>query len=198
MPQAKSPNDDTMARLTGKGVYPHQYARSLLNPLRGLILSNRKLIRRIGLISGTTVLELGPGPGYFSVPVARAIAPGMLLLLDIQPEMLAFACKRLQAAGCDNFEASAGDASALPFDDASVDTVFMVTVLGEVVRPEACIAEVARVLRPNGLLSISEMRGDPDYIRLADLLTLTAAAGFRQERTFRGLLHYTLNTRKPG
>lgn len=194
---AETPNDSPMARLTGKGVFPHQYARSLLNPLRGLILSNRALIRRMALSPGMTVLELGPGPGYFSLPVARTIAPGRLHLLDIQPEMLNLAVNRLREAGCDNFDVEVGDAAALPYITGSVDVVFMVTVLGEVIDHEGCISEAFRVLKPGGLLSVSEARGDPDYIRERDLFPLTRAAGFSAETIFRGLLHYTLNSRKP-
>ena len=198
VPDPKSPDENPMARLTGKGVYPWQFARSLLNPLRAIILSRNQLIRRLGLVPGLTVLELGPGPGYFSIAVARGIAPGTLLLMDIQPQMLAIASARLEAASCTNFETCTGDASRLPYPDASVDTTFMVTVLGEVTEREACLAEIYRVLRPGGLLSVSEMRGDPDYLREPEVHAMAGRAGFVRENIFKGLLHYTLNARKPG
>lgn len=192
-----STNDSPLARATGKGVYPHQFARSLLNPLRGLILSHGRLVKRLALEAGMTVLEPGPGPGYFSIAVARAIVPGTLHMLDIQPEMLAIAARRLQKAGVTNFVTHAGDAKSLPIPDASIDVIFLVTVLGEIVERDAFLEEAFRVLQPGGLLSVSEMRGDPDRLPERDVATMTAAAGFRPERTFHGFLHYTFNTRKP-
>lgn len=190
-------NDDVKGRFFGKGVYPHQFAKSLLNPLRAIVLSRKTLIRRLGLTRGMTVLELGPGPGYFSIDVASAIAPGRLLLLDIQPEMLAMAARRLEAAGVTNFETHAGDARSLPFTDDSVDVAYMVTVLGEVTQAAACLGEIARVLKPQGLLSVSEARGDPDRLPEREVRAMAEAAGFAYERTFRGLLQYTINLRKP-
>lgn len=179
----------------GKGVYPHESARMLLNPLRALILSPRKLIERLRLAPGMTVLELGCGPGYFSPAVARAIPDGRLLLFDIQPEMLMMAAERLRKAGIVNFETWCGNARKLPFDNASVDVAFMVTVLGEVEENEACLSELRRVLKPNGRLSVTEMRGDPDYLDEARVRHMAGKVGFAHEHTFKGLLHYTLNAK---
>ncbi len=183
--------------VTGKGVFPHQAARTLLNPLRGLVLSSSRLIKRLQLRDDMTVLEVGPGPGYFSPDVAAAIPAGKLLLFDIQREMLEMAAARLRKAGHANFEAFCGDAKTLPFEDSSVDVTFMVTVLGEVEEKASCLSEIHRVLRPGGLLSVTEMRGDPDYLRLDEVEQLTARAGFEHERTVRGFLHYTFAARRP-
>jgi ubiquinone/menaquinone biosynthesis C-methylase UbiE len=184
--------------VSGKGVFPHEAAWTLLNPLRALVLSPSKLLARLQLAETMTVLEIGPGPGYFSPAVAGAVSQGKLLLFDIQQEMLDKAAGRLRKAHRNNFETHCGDAGKLPFADASVDVAFMVTVLGEVQAREACLAEIHRVLRPCGLLSISEMRGDPDRLDAELVERITTAAGFEHERTFEGFLHYTLNTRKPG
>lgn len=188
---------DINARLIGKGVYPHQYARLLLNPFRRLIVSPQRLVNRLNLENGMTVLEPGPGPGYFSVAVATAIPAGQLILFDIQQEMLDMAASRLRASGNINFEVCQGNAKRLPFANNSVDVTFLFTVLGEVEEPQACLAETFRVLRPGGLLSISEQKGDPDYLDEELVASLTARSGFEHERTFRGFLHYTFNTRKP-
>jgi len=195
----KPGNDSTLkTSVSGKGVFPHEAAWTLLNPLRALVLSRSKLLARLQLAETMTVLEIGPGPGYFSPAVAGAVSEGKLLLFDIQQEMLDKAAERLRRAHRNNFETRCGDARTLPFADASVDVAFMVTVLGEVEAREACLAEIYRVLRPGGLLSISEMRGDPDRLDQELVQRITAAAGFEHGRTFEGFLHYTFNTRKPG
>ena len=79
----------------GKGkVFPHQKARSLLHPVRRLIQSPQALVRWIGLRGDETVLELGCGPGYFSIALRDATPHGRLVLFDLQPEMLSMAVER--------------------------------------------------------------------------------------------------------
>ncbi len=176
---------------------PHTHAPHLLNPLRGLLLSPGRLVRRLGLRPDARVLELGPGPGYFSPQVARAVPQGTLVLVDVQPEMLDMARERLQARGITNVEYRCADAVSLPVADGSCDVAFLVAVLGEIPDRAGCLHELHRALKPDGLLSITEMSlGDPDYIRPAELADATRAAGFEVYARYSGLFHYTLNLGK--
>jgi ubiquinone/menaquinone biosynthesis C-methylase UbiE len=176
---------------------PHTRASHLLNPLRGLLLSPSRLVRRLGLKPDFTVLELGPGPGFFSSAVARALPTGKLVLIDIQPEMLDMAKARLDRKGIGNVDYRQGDAIALPAETESFDVVFLVAVLGEVPDRRACLREIHRVLRPNGLLSVTEFKlGDPDLISIRELQSSIAAEGFELQKRHRRLFHYTLGFRK--
>jgi len=176
---------------------PYTHAPHLLNPIRGLVLSPGGLVRRLGLKPDFTVLELGPGPGYFSPAVARALPAGKLVLVDVQQEMLDMAKKRLDAMGIRNVEYHRGDATALPAQPESFHVVFLVAVLGEVPDRHACLREIHRVLRPGGLLSVTEFRlGDPDVIPLHELQSSVQAAGFQQCSRHGRLFHYTLAFRK--
>jgi hypothetical protein len=67
----------------GHGVCPHQLAFALINPLRRLILSPQRLAGRLHLDEAARVLEVGSGPGYFSVEIARRLPLGRLDLLDV-------------------------------------------------------------------------------------------------------------------
>jgi uncharacterized protein len=192
--------DMAWQRVVGPGVYPHEYAEALLNPLRRFILSPAQLARRLALSDDMRVLELGPGPGYFSVELARRVPNGSLVLVDVQHEMLEKAAARLHAAGIGNFELHAGDARALPLDDDSIDVAVLVTVLGEVGDADAqgaCLGELRRVLKPGGLLSITEQRGDVDRVPRKVLRARAVAAGFVPRRPYGRLLSYTLNFRRP-
>jgi ubiquinone/menaquinone biosynthesis C-methylase UbiE len=192
---------DARARFTGPGVYPVEYAHWLLNPARRVFFPPARLVRLLSLKATDQVLEVGCGPGYFSPSVARAVPQGKLTLCDLQPGMLALAEARLRKYGCTNFETIASSATSLPFDDRSFDVVFMVTVLGEVGDDAAragAVAEAARVLKIGGLFSATEMFGDPDYVRAAQLEDLAAAAGLRRERRYGPRFFYTWNFRKPG
>ena len=166
------------ARFTGRGVYPHELAFALLLPGRGLILSPRELVRRLRLSPDERVLEIGPGPGYFSSLVARAVPAGRLQLLDLQHEMLRKARRRLRRTGAANVDFAQASAAALPYAAASFDAAFLVAVLGEVSEPIACMTALARVLRPGGRLLVAELPGDPDALSEADIRALAEASGF--------------------
>jgi tRNA A58 N-methylase Trm61 len=90
---------DVWSRFIGRGTYPHEFAFLLLIPLRSLLLTPRKLVARLHLTETSRVLELGRGPGFFSVGVARNVPRGHLCLVDLQREMLEKARRRLRRAG---------------------------------------------------------------------------------------------------
>ena len=71
-----------------------------------------------------------------------------------------------------------GDARRLPFPRASFDVAFLVAVLGEVPEPRKCLRALHRVLRPGGLLSITEHLPDPDFSKLSTLRALVEGEGF--------------------
>jgi len=185
------------ARLTGKGVYPVEYASLLLTPFRRLIFPPGRLVRLMKLKPTHRVLEIGCGPGYFSPAAARFLKRGSLTLFDYQDAMLDIAEARLKARGLSNYVRQQGDATALPFADRSFDAAFMVTVLGEVGDADAALREAVRVLRPGGILSVSEQFGDPDFIQLNDLKRRAAAAGLTFERRYGPRFFYTANFRAP-
>jgi ubiquinone/menaquinone biosynthesis C-methylase UbiE len=174
----------------GKGkVFPHEKAGSLLNPVRRLIQSPAAVVRWIGLRGDETVLELGCGPGYFSIALRDATPHGRLVLFDLQPEMLHMARKRVGPGG--TVTTVAGNAMSLPFPAETFDVVFIAAVLGEVPDRLACLSEVRRALRPGGRLVVNEVRGDPDYIKATDLDRLCGEAGMQLRRRRRGRLRWT-------
>jgi ubiquinone/menaquinone biosynthesis C-methylase UbiE len=164
--------------------YPHWASVFLNNPIRRFLGRPGTVIERIGLSPTDRILELGPGPGYFSVELARRIAQGRLELFDLQPQMLEKARRALDAADCRNVGFHSGDASAeLPFPDASFDVAFMAAVLGEVPDKSACVRSLARVLRPDGLLVFVEGFPDPDRLSTSTLRELAEPNGFAFERS---------------
>ncbi len=84
----KKKSVDVFNRITNKGIFPYQFAFTLLIPIRNIILSPKKLIRRLDLKKDYNVMEVGSGPGYFSTKIANVIPNGKLFLTDIQEEML--------------------------------------------------------------------------------------------------------------
>ena len=66
------------------------------------------LIKRLDVKEHHKVLEIGPGPGYFSTHVAKKLKRGRLVLLDIQQEMLDYSKKRLDKRKIANVEYKLG------------------------------------------------------------------------------------------
>jgi ubiquinone/menaquinone biosynthesis C-methylase UbiE len=130
--------------------------------------------------------------------VARSIPRGHLYLVDLQREMLNKARSRVRQAGLENASFTQANATALPFAPGVFDIAYLVAVLGEVPDPGACLESIRRSLRPQGILSVTELPGDPDAIAEPDLMALASAKGFQHLETFpvrgRG---FTANFRKP-
>jgi ubiquinone/menaquinone biosynthesis C-methylase UbiE len=161
------------------GPFPHQLSIILDNPLRRLWVNPTDVVDSLTLTGSENVLELGPGPGFFSVEIAHRLATGRLELLDMQPEMLEKARRKLGGAGCHNVGFHTLEASdEYPFPDSSFDVAFLAAVLGEVPDKSACIRSLARVLKPGGLLVFLEMFPDPDRLRVHTLRDLAEAGDF--------------------
>lgn len=132
---------------------------------------------------GERLLEVGPGTGVYALPMAGRVGPsGTVAGLDLQQQMLDNLDRRAARASASNLELRQGDATALPYEDASVDGAFLVTVLGEVPDRNAALRELRRVLRPGGRVVFGETALDPHLMTLGALKREAQAAGLRFER----------------
>ena len=148
------------------------------------------------MTSKSVVLEIGPGPGYFSVETAKRISEGSLVLFDIQSEMLKKAVNKLEQNKISNVFPVQGDASILPFNNATFDVAFLVTVLGEVTDQKKCLLSINKVLRAGGILSITEMKGDADVLSEDAIMNMAIECGFEYLEIFRSSKGFTLNFEK--
>jgi SAM-dependent methyltransferase len=165
------------------------------NPVRCYYMG--PVLDRMGIRPDERVLELGPGPGIFTVKAAHRVGPeGRLVAVDIQPEMIAQVQKRVREAGLANVETQVSDAYHLPLDDESVDRAFLVTVLPEIPDRQRALAELRRVLKPDGVLSITEEFLDPDYPLARTTIRWAKEAGFELAERHGNWWVYTLNFRK--
>jgi ubiquinone/menaquinone biosynthesis C-methylase UbiE len=159
-------------------VFPATSARSLVNPLRRVVQSPDRTIRAAQLPPGARVLEIGAGPGFFSPAIARAVPGGHLVVTDLQGEMVEMASRRVRSDRSTPVSFARTDAAQLPFSDGAFDVVFVATMLGEVPDLDHCVAEVRRVLAPNGVAVVAETRRDSDFIPIHDLRALMAGHSF--------------------
>jgi ubiquinone/menaquinone biosynthesis C-methylase UbiE len=153
-----------------------------------------------GIKTGETVLEVGCGTGQLSQRARRRVGPnGRVHGIDPSGEMIQVARQKAARAGLD-IDYRVASIEALPFPDASVDVVLSSLMMHHLPADLKArgLAEVKRVLKPDGRLLIVDMKrpsGLLSHLTLAtlihghsshgvqDLPTLTTAAGFETLRS---------------
>jgi SAM-dependent methyltransferase len=105
---------------------------------------------------GSLILEAGCGTGAQTVILARNNPAARLVAVDRSPESLAQARRATEAAGLANVRFEPADIMRLSFPDAMFDVVFVCFVLEHLADPPAALAELKRVLRPGGTITVIE------------------------------------------
>jgi ubiquinone/menaquinone biosynthesis C-methylase UbiE len=140
------------------------------------------LIARSGFEQGMNVLEAGCGSGSYTTFVARKIGPeGTVYALDVQQKMLDQLTKKLELPAhkdLKNILPVLASIYTIPFDDNMFDLVYMVTVLQEIPDRHRALSEINRVLKPGGILAVTEFLPDPDYPFKKTVVRQLERAGF--------------------
>ena len=160
-----------------------------------------QIIRASGITKGIKALEIGCGSGAYTTFIARAIGnEGKVYALDIQPKMLKQIKRKLDKVenkDIKNIEPVLASAYELPFSDNFLDLVYMVSVFQEIPDKNKTLMEIKRVLKPGGILSISEFFIDPDYPLRSTTIKQGRQAGFSKEIASGNFWNYTIRFSKP-
>src|SRR5664280_1976252 len=113
------------------------------------------IIERLDIADDQQHLDIAAGTGEPGLTVAKLAPRGHVVLTDLAAEMLDIATRRANAQGITNFETKVCSAGALPFGDATFDSISV--RFGYMFFPEVAkaTAEFARVLKPGGRLCSS-------------------------------------------
>jgi ubiquinone/menaquinone biosynthesis C-methylase UbiE len=134
----------------------------LASPLRGLLENPNEIVKRY-VRAGMTVLEPGPGMGFFTLPLARRVGPaGRVVAVDVQPRMLAGLKKRLARAGLlDRVDARLVSAESMDISDlaGAVDCALALAVVHEMPSARNFFRETAAALKPGGRILLAEPKG---------------------------------------
>lgn len=158
-----------------------------------------ELAARSGIREGMQVLDLGCGSGAMTPGVARVVGPqGRVYALDIQVAML----RRLRAKlakpenqDLRNLAPVIANAQRLPFRDESLDLVYSLAAIQEMPNPQEALQEVKRVLKPDGILAITEIFPDPDYPLRSTTIRMGERAGFVVDDSAGSFFNYTVRFR---
>jgi ubiquinone/menaquinone biosynthesis C-methylase UbiE len=110
------------------------------------------------LPSGSDVLEVAPGPGYFAIELAK-LGSYRIVGLDISRSFVQMATDNAKRAGVE-VEFRHGNASSMPFDTGSFDFLYCRAAFKNFSEPVGAISEMHRVLKPRGKALIVDLRKD--------------------------------------
>lgn len=172
---------DVTATPSSHVVCPWWVGYFLASPVRRLLENPERLFK--GLVRpGMTVLEVGPGMGFFSLPLSRMVGPdGRVVCVDLQQKMIDGLRRRAQRAGLlDRIETVVCGPTDLGVDSwtRTVDLALAIHVVHEVPDAVTFLQQIFATLRPGGRLLIREPKGHVTPGQFRATTATAEAAGF--------------------
>jgi ubiquinone/menaquinone biosynthesis C-methylase UbiE len=141
------------------------------------LIHTDSLFEELNLCNGCTFLDMACGPGDYSIAASKHVGDkGLVYAVDLWEEAIDALSKKVAARNIKNIRMMVGNVSQpLPIGAGAVDVCLISTVLHDFVQEgvaDKALEEVARVLKPKGLLAILEFKkiegppGPPLRIRL--------------------------------
>ena len=164
----------------GHRVCPWWLGYVLASPLRRLLEDPVAVVQPY-VREGMTVLEPGPGMGFFTLEMARRVgASGRVVAVDVQPRMIAGLKRRLAKAGLlERTDARLAPSDSLGLQDlrGKVDFALAMAVVHEMPSSSRFFAEVAQAMKPGATLLLAEPSGHVKQGAFEGELQDAAAAG---------------------
>ncbi len=128
------------------------------------------MLANLGIRRGMTICDLGCGNGFHSIPMAKLTGgQGMVLGVDIQPEMLTKLRTRCEQQGVNNVIPILGSLHNPRLPPNSVDLILLVDVYHEFSHPELMLAAMHRALKPDGRIALVEYREEDPNVPIKPL-----------------------------
>ena len=152
--KSKSINKHT--RIPQSRIMYKMLALFLGNPLRRLTTNPIDVLTKMGIERGLSVLEVGCGPGFFTIPAARIVEEGNFYALDLSPFMIQHVKKKAAKQKLENVKTITAPASNTGLEDESISLVICIDVLSDITDIDSTLHEMHRILKFDGILSVFE------------------------------------------
>lgn len=134
------------------------------------------MLANLGVRPGMTICDMGCGNGFHSLPMAKmAGEKGMVVGVDVQPEMLGFLRERMEDQGVENVIPILGSYHNPHLPPNAIDLVLMVDVYHEFSHPEHMLAAIRKSLKPDGLVVLVEYREEDKNVPIKPLHKMSKA-----------------------
>jgi ubiquinone/menaquinone biosynthesis C-methylase UbiE len=135
---------------------PVAKAEQLIKPKLDESYDPQSLIALVPIHIDQTVADVGSGPGWLSIPLAKYLYGGKLYAVDVQKGMLEMLAERAASYRMYNIETVLSKESTIPLDDEILDGLVLSGTLNEASRAKSLFKECARLLRKMGWLAVVE------------------------------------------
>ncbi|MGL5434731.1 MAG: class I SAM-dependent methyltransferase [Lachnospiraceae bacterium] len=153
----------------------------LASPIRTLMYNPAKIAAPY-LKQGMTALDIGPGMGFFTLPMAKLVGPdGLVIAADIQPQMLKGLEKRARAKQLSDriqTQLCSPESLNLTTYNGSIDFALLFAVVHELPDQQIAFREVCSALKPGGLVLFAEPDRHVSKETFDHSVTVAVAAGF--------------------
>ncbi len=130
------------------------------NPLLPILRNPYRLLETAGLKPGQKVLEVGCGPGFFTIPAAKMVGDeGIIYAIDVHPLAIKRVQKKIKRERIKNVTPILGNAADTGLPDRSIDLAFLFGLQYIAGGLENVVSEMRRILKPEGVLSFEKTRG---------------------------------------
>jgi ubiquinone/menaquinone biosynthesis C-methylase UbiE len=142
-------------------LFPPENLGMLEAPDRDAYQRPDRIMDALQIGEGSVVADLGAGGGWFTVRLARRVGPnGKVYAEDIQAQMISVIERRVQREELPWVVTVLGTPVDTKIPPSTLDAALMVDAYHEVEQPETLLRNIARALKPNGLLGIINHKKD--------------------------------------
>jgi len=148
-----------------KGRMSFGMIRFIHETLYGLFRDPVKALSAAGLGPGQQALEIGCGPGFFTIPAAEIVGGGgRVVALDVNPLAVEHVQKKIEREGVTNARTVLADAARTNLADQSFDLVFVFGLAHARGGVDKIWPELHRVLKSQGILAVEGRLGPPESL----------------------------------
>jgi ubiquinone/menaquinone biosynthesis C-methylase UbiE len=143
-----------------EGLFAHRYDEFARSPIS--MSHYRRVAAEVAeRVQSGKILEIGPGPGYIAIEIAKLLSKAEIIGLDVSRTMVEIAtCNATEAGVSDRVVFQLGNASQVPFPIESFDFMVSSGSLHHWKEPTVILNEVYRVLKGGGEALIGDLRRD--------------------------------------